>query len=230
MKNSLDIKKTIYYSVLAIELILYMVYMIIDVSNPKIDTTFIKYAGMIVLGLFTLIEYRTWDKKHIAFRIAFLSTLIADMFLLVINDFYEIGISFFLITQISYFIYQIIGNNNKRTILITLITYILLVTAGIIGLISFNMVETANILALLYFFLLILNFIYSVINPSKNAKNSVLSIGFSLFLCCDICVGLNNLDVILSNNTLYFFISYAMWMFYLPSQVLIVSSLDKKYI
>lgn len=57
------------------------------------------------------------------------------------------------------------------------------------------------------------------------------SAGLVLFVCCDLCVGLQNLSAFPSRvraRRLFAFARVGMWLFYLPSQVLITLSAGKK--
>lgn len=61
----------------------------------------------------------------------------------------------------------------------------------------------------------------------------MLIAGFFLFLCCDLCVLFYNTSALFSIpfpmfSFAYRFVAFGMWFFYLPSQVLIVLSIQKK--
>lgn len=59
--------------------------------------------------------------------------------------------------------------------------------------------------------------------PAPSKSLALFAWGLSLFVCCDVCVGLWNLSVPLPPALLEF-ARVGMWLFYLPSQVLIVLS------
>ncbi|MCD7840176.1 MAG: hypothetical protein LUG46_06045, partial [Erysipelotrichaceae bacterium] len=76
-----------------------------------------------------------------------------------------------------------------------------------------------DILAIIYFPQLLINTMIAW----KDYKNIgfIFTIGLTLFVCCDICVGLFNITDI---GLVHEFTRIGMWLFYLPSQVLIVLS------
>jgi len=51
-----------------------------------------------------------------------------------------------------------------------------------------------------------------------SVRRWIFAAGLTLFVCCDLCVGMFNLGILRA------FSSVGMWLFYLPSQVLIVLS------
>lgn len=223
----ISVKKLIFYIVSIIELILYLSFLCIDIFFNQINTTYIKYSCIILLFIFSFIYYKKWDLRHISFRFAYLFTLIADLFLLVLNNDYIIGVSFFLLAQISYFIYLNHNEDKKRIIKYLTIYFILAMPTSIIASILLQPFDILYIIVSFYFSLLIINCI-SCFEKRKEIGLS-LFIGFFLFILCDINVGLNNLDYINSNSLLLYLVSIAMWLFYLPSQCIIVNSLDQVY-
>lgn len=80
-----------------------------------------------------------------------------------------------------------------------------------------------------YITMLVANVADAFIICKKGKKNILFAVGLSLFLGCDVCVGLHNFGTVLNVALpmwLVAFASYAMWAFYLPSQVLITCSYD----
>ncbi len=78
----------------------------------------------------------------------------------------------------------------------------------------------------LYFLNLCLNTVEAWILKLKAPQDPLLSRfawGLLLFVCCDVCVGLWNISIFLP-APLAEFSRVGMWLFYLPSQVLIVLS------
>lgn len=184
-----------------IESIVYLSFIILDIL--KIDASYIKYLGIVFCFLYALINYKKYQTLSMIF------TLIADMFLLVLDKYYEIGVLSFIVVQMIYtlFIKNINDKYFKQFILVRIVVLIL----GISILYISKNLSLLNILVIIYFSNLLINTF-----ESYNTKNNTLSIGLTLFVCCDICVGLHN---ILPQQTIA---SFLMWVFYLPSQVLIV--------
>lgn len=185
------------------EISIYLLFIIFDFL--KINSTYIKYLGIILCFLYTLYDHKPFKS------IAMFFTLLADLFLLVLNNHYLIGVSSFIIVQFIYFSYMSI--NHKVTFKPFLLVRIALLFIEILILILTDIFSLLNLLTIFYFLNLVVNLIQSSV-----IKNKVLTVGLALFVCCDICVGLHN---ILPTTTIA---SFLMWVFYLPSQVLIVLS------
>ena len=189
-----------------IEALLYLTFIVMDIIG--IDSTYIKYAGIILCFLNALFD----NKKLITAALLF--TLIADYFLLVRDNDYLFGIISFLVVQCIYFVY-LKKNNCKPYFIIRILLYVITIIGSLV-----IKAPILDMLALCYFESLLMN----TISSYTNKKLRVFSIGLSLFIGCDICVGLFN---ILPHNNLYSFVSIMMWIFYLPSQVLISLSKDE---
>ena len=170
-----------------IEVLLYLTFIIMDING--VDSTYIKYTGIILCFLNALFD----NKKLITAALLF--TLIADYFLLVRDNDYLIGIISFLIVQCIYFVY-LKKNNCKPYFIIRILLYVITIIGSLI-----IKAPILDMLALCYFETLLMN----TISSYTNKKLRVFSIGLSLFIGCDICVGLFN---ILPYNNLYIFFKF----------------------
>lgn len=188
---------------LIIEGFIYALFLVLDIF--KLNSAYIKYLGIILCFVYAIYN----KKKYRTLAMGF--TLVADLFLLVLNHYYEIGVSSFIIVQLTYFYF--LGNIDKAYFNMFLYIRGLIIISGTIILIMFNSMSVLNELVLIYFSNLLLNAIQAWLSRSY-----VLAIGLSLFVCCDICVGLFNINA--ANSVA----AFLMWFFYLPSQVLIVLS------
>ena len=184
-----------------VESIIYLTFIIFDLL--KMDSTYIKYLGIIFCFLYSFLNAKKFQSISMFF------TLIADMFLLVLNRYYEIGVLSFIVVQIIYILF--IKNNNEKYFVSFLIFRFVVLFLGTLILCLIKNLSPLNFLVITYFSNLLINTI-----ESYTIKNNILSLGLTLFVCCDICVGLHN---ILPHETIA---SFLMWVFYLPSQVLIV--------
>ena len=185
------------YIFIIIELSIYVCFISMDLFST--NSTYIKYAGIVLCFVFSII-----NKQRLK-SLAFALTLIADYFLLVINNYYPTGIIVFISAQLVYHVF--LGNINNYKV--SLFLGFLFLSIGLIVLNYTLGLNTLSVLALVYFSNLLVNVYMSYY------KNKVIFLGFVLFVFCDACVGLHN--VFLTNNVL----SVLMWVFYLPSQVLI---------
>lgn len=188
---------------LIIEAIIYSLFLILDIY--KINTVFIKYLGIILCLIYAIYN----RKKTIS--IAMIFTVLADLFLLVLLSHYEIGVFSFIIVQLTY--YYFLGNIDKAYFNMFLYIRGLTIILGTIVLSIFGCLNVLNELVLIYFSNLVFNCIQAWLLHKKT-----LALGLTLFICCDICVGLFNI------NTTNLVALYLSWFFYLPSQVLIVIS------
>lgn len=171
----------------------------------KINSDYIKYIGIVLCFL-----YAIYNKKKYQI-ISMLFTLVADYFLLLKLDHYEMGVTSFIFAQITY--YYFLGNIDKSYFNVFLFIRGFIIIVGTLLLDITSNLTLLNELVLIYFSSLVFNCIQAYL-----IHNKVFAIGLTLFVCCDICVGLFNIN---AANSLAAFL---MWFFYLPSQVLIVLS------
>ena len=82
------------------------------------------------------------------------------------------------------------------------------------------MASPVNLLAGLYFSQLLSNTIPAWTRRGRQRR--IFAAGLTLFAGCDLCVGLFN--VLPPGSAPYIAVSVGMWLFYLPSQVLIALS------
>lgn len=183
-----------------IESIIYLSFLVLDIL--KIDSDYIKYLGII----FCFVNVLYNKKKYQCISMFF--TLIADYFLLILLDHYEIGVSSFIFAQITYIYF--LGNIDKSYFKVFLFIRGFVIIAGTLVLNICSSLTLLNELVLIYFSNLVLNCIQAYLTQNKK-----LAIGLTLFVCCDICVGLFNINA--ANSVA----AFLMWFFYLPSQVLI---------
>lgn len=211
---------------LFIHIILYI--LIYGFKLFDIDTeNLIDYFIIISCFLFSFINLIIKKNKYtLIFFIAFLFTLIADTFLLLLDKNYEIGVFSFLIVQICYFLYILIKMYSKNTYILHILTRLSTLLIGIITCLFVDKKDMLiSFLCITYISNLALNIIISF--TTKN-KNILFTIGLIMFLLCDICVGFSNLNNIyeISTNSFIYLIATSSinwsWFFYHPSQVLLV--------
>lgn len=183
-----------------IESIIYVTFLVLDLL--KVDSDYIKYLGIILCLIYAIYN----RKKHQTISMTF--TLIADYFLLLRLDHYEVGLISFICAQITYFYF--LGNMDKSYFNMFLFIRGFVILAGTLLLNMTSNLILLNELVLIYFSNLVFNCIQAYV-----VHNKTLAIGLTLFICCDICVGLFNINAANSVAALL------MWFFYLPSQVLI---------
>ncbi|MBQ7307127.1 MAG: hypothetical protein IJW82_01195 [Clostridia bacterium] len=171
------------------------------------------------------------NKNSIYSQIALFFTMIADVFLVLCNPpLKEVAMISFSIVQILYFVINLLLSNkcnlkNSITIRIVICSFILLSVVIVLN-------KNLDFLALISVFYYI-NLVCNVIMAFKN-KNAplIFKLGLLLFLFCDTVIGLQSLETYINFNldfllTLNFDL---VWLFYLPSQVLLsLSAFKLKY-
>ena len=221
-------KNIILAAFILVETVIYIVYNILSATQPA-DPIEIKYAGILLcLAVSAVMIYFNRDADSVIAVAAMLFTAVSDLFILVLDDYFEIGLATFITAHCIYLYRLYLGRVKKIWLTVAVRAAIAGVMIGICcG------VFTANLLvveACIYLVLLVGNCVEALIMCNRGLKNILFSIGLMLFLGCDICVGLKHgsmVGVHLSSRV-YDFIVYMIWVFYLPSQVLITSALIRK--
>lgn len=230
MKNlKLTPKNLTLIAFVAIEIIIYIVFNVLF-GVLSYDPIYVKYCG-VLLCLATsgaLLYFLKLDKDALTVFCALIFTAVSDLFILVLDKYYEVGLVTFIITQSIYLYRLYSGRVNKIWITLIVRAVLAAVAIGIVGGLStlnFLVVEVA-----IYIVMLTANCVEAFLLFRRGRYNILFAVGLLLFLCCDICVGLDNAGSVLGLNLpkgLYAFTSWAIWIFYMPSQVLITLSVNK---
>jgi hypothetical protein len=159
-----------------------------------------------------------------------LTTVCADIFLVVLNPRIQLpAMFFFSITQICYFL-RIYFNEDLKTrrlhIIIRLI--VIVIALSTTALVLKDKTDFLSLISLFYYANLIMNIVFSFICQKKSI---LFSLGLILFACCDLLVGFNIMSgayIDLNPGTFFYFLAHPgfnlAWIFYVPSQVLIAVS------
>lgn len=221
--------------VLFIELIIYCAFIYIDYTNnfKTVHSSMLKYFGILLcLFLSILIGNNGHDKMDAIFlRLAIFLTALADLCMIIL-DLNELGMVIFCLVQITYIIRHsraIERRYNLNFLVVTIIVIILIV----ISLANNLLIEDLGyegikkitvVIGAVYAIILP----YSVYTGWKTLKGTfypiysryLVAVGMTLFLLCDINVALS----VISKD-----LSILIWIFYLPSQVLLaLSGYNKK--
>ncbi len=190
------------------ELIIYAAYLVLDITgNLPVISSLLKFFSICLC--FFVVDVRMWDIKRIMAL-----TVVADFFL-VLTDFYSAGIFFFLLVQMNY--YRFLTKSD----FFPLQHFAVMVCIGCLISVVVNFfimpIDLTVFLAVTYFSTLVYNLYISVILSSYYIEYRYISICLCLIICCDIHVAVTN---IFSSGIWYSFGLIAMWLFYLPSQVI----------
>lgn len=187
----------------------------------------ILFASIFLVFVFTLFVLCIFKKNLYIFSAIFF-TMLADACLEIFDKQYQIpALIFFIVAQTFYYLLIVKDYKNKRLIHLTRFGVSVLITLAV-SLGNIKNSNTITVLAVLYICFLIDNVVLAFV---KFKKNKLLSLGLTLFLCCDICLGFSLLGsfVNITNPLIKSIGSVDCWIFYLPSQVILgISSLIRK--
>ena len=207
-----------------LEIALYLSFLFIDkgIFVTRIESSTLKYVSIslcLAFSLYCLIRKRKMANCFIPIALVF--TLISDYFLLfnTNQNLYVYGLITFIITQLIYFAFILYLRKSKSELFINLLVRFLLTIAALVVAFYLNYSDVLTILALVYFVELLSNFLYSTFLIKFDKEYLIFLLGLLLFIGCDINVGLNNVH--LFEGIDYSLVNFLMWVFYLPSQVLL---------
>ena len=197
-------KRSAWIAFLTVETLLFLSFLFLDLRTG-VDTKWLKFASILMVALMSL---QLNDKIVTA---ALCLTASADVFLLVLDRWYVVGLLLFYVVQLLYSLHL---HSKKMLSMQT----ILLVFSGLLALLYRRMEP----LAVGYITVFLLNLFHaaSFAIRAKGRQTILFAFGLLLFFCCDLCVGYYNIG----KGALWEFSRIAMWGFYLPGQVLILLS------
>ncbi|MCI9368383.1 MAG: hypothetical protein HFF19_08940 [Oscillospiraceae bacterium] len=208
-------RKELTAAFLAAEGLVYVLFLSQDLDLfSQYDTVPLKYAGILLCLAFALLSCVRWRGDKLV-PLALALTAGADWFLLVRGDHYAVGVALFLCVQTVYLLrLRRLGAGAAYPLRAGLA-----LGAGL-GLYLLNIASPLNLLAGLYFSQLLSNTVLAWTVHGRPGR--LFAAGLTLFVGCDVCVGLFNLHP--ANPLLYFSTGVGMWAFYLPSQALVALS------
>jgi hypothetical protein len=232
--NSLSIRV-----IVGIIVILYILFLYMDFYNVKIfiSSKYIKYLCILLCFLLSILSTkipRTGLVKYrdiLLLQLALLITVIADL-CLVIFDFHILGVIFFSFVQIIYCM-RYTTKEVKTTLINFFITFQFIMLSYVMIELFIKEISILAPISLFYAICLL----SSVTKAMKLWKNDLYTfpnkymviLGMILFLLCDICVALSNITEILhllgcSCIRIQQISIFLIWVFYLPSQLLLALS------
>ena len=193
---------------------LYAVFLAMDLAGYGALSIWVKYAGILLCLAFACRAAARGGDRLVPPALA--CTALADLFLLVLNRHYLLGVAIFLAVQTLYLLRLRRAGAGNGWWLRSGLALLLALAVYALGLAS-----ALNLLACLYFSQLLSNTCLAWTLRGRAWR--LFALGLTLFVGCDVCVGLFNLSGLVP-DTLYQFARVGMWLFYLPSQVLITLS------
>ncbi len=227
-KSQLTPKNLILAAFVLVETVIYIIFNVLSARQPE-DPIELKYAGILLcLVISAVMIFFNRDADAIIATAAMLFTAVSDLFILVLDDYFEIGLATFIVAH-SLYLYRLYRGREKRIwISVAVRAVVAAVMIGVCcGLCGYDLLIVE---AGIYIVLLFGNCVETLIMCNRGLKNVLFAIGLLLFLGCDVCVGFKHgalVGVYLSERV-YNFVVYMIWVFYLPSQVLITCALLRK--
>ncbi len=190
-------------------------------------TRYLEFAGIALAGLFPLV-FLNPNKNAFSINIGLILTIFADIFLVLIkNTNPDIGMVFFLLAQLCYFLFLFSNTESKAQRISNVVTRLVLM-AGIITaciIVLKDKVDFLSIISVIYFANLLTNLVFAYIGGKKSLA---FAIGLTLFILCDVIIGLqvaSDSYLTISENSIIHKVLSAdfniAWACYLPSQVII---------
>lgn len=200
---------------LVMEAVLYAAFLCWDLTIGGRGSNPIKFAGILLCLGYSLYLARRGGSRLVPAALTL--TALADVFLLLLDAHYALGIALFCLVQGLYLIR--ISRCNGGRILWGLRAALFLLSLLVLK--GLGLLLPLNVLALFYFTNFLCNALASLGCSGQSMK--LFSVGLWLFLCCDLCVGLFQNPELIS-PAVGEFVRIGMWLFYLPAQVLIALS------
>ncbi len=198
---------------IAAELLIYGLFLRLDMLHqPSVGW---KYASICLCVAAVLVL----TKGQWLMRMALFLTLLADTFLLLLDRQYLIGVLCFCAVQLLYAV-RLSKRSGKYAAAVRLMSY----GAALLVLYALRLLEPLTAAAALSFTQLTVNAVMAQRKQDKRKSDWMTAWGLTLFLACDICVGLYNIKAYVPIWVCSEAVSIGMWLFYLPAQVLLVLS------
>ena len=190
------------------------------------------FSVVVISALFVTLSFSK-TKSYLFTQIALVTTVCADIFLVVIKPMIQLpAMIFFSITQISYFLRIFFETKSKlekriHLVLRALLSIFILVTTVVI---LRENTDALSLVSMFYYTNLVLNVVFAFIHFKKSP---FFAIGLLLFFFCDTIIGFDIMadDYLTGSlvewvNNIFKGANWA-WIFYVPSQALLGASLLK---
>lgn len=213
-------KRTAAICFLTLEGVFYALFLAGDLLRAY-DTTWLKFFTIALVAAAGLLAGR--ERENRLTTAALLLTLAADVFLLVLDAHYLLGVTLFLIVQLLYTLRLAIssGNAPKRAVLARFAPALIAAAVAL----RYGMLTALPAAYIVWFAVNLADSIHlAAMRPNRHSV--CFAIGLSLFFCCDLCVGAQNFPALVLPGWLTGFARVAIWGFYLPGQVLILASTE----
>lgn len=218
--------------------LLFILFMITDICNIRfyLSSRLMKFISIFLCLVISIISSSSQSKNDLLLIIGLFLTTIADYLFLILAAYYSLAIAIFSIVQIIYSLRYREGNEFRR-ILDFCITYILIfVLYRIIN--RFFEMDYLIAIGMFYFICLSVSIkeSYCLYKKDKQQyKHKMIFLAMILFLLCDINLALNYFMLAAKNSSYIFnaikgIVTISIWLYYLPSQVLLALSGNNDFV
>ncbi len=197
---------------ICLEAALYLAFTAMDIFASG-GSAPLKFAGIALCFAFSLFLSADGGERLVTAAVGLAMT--ADIFLLLLDAHYAVGMGLFFAVQILYFVRIYRANGRKGAWPARV--YLFMGCFALFMYIGGDRVPLA-LPAAAYFAFFLCN-----VMQASGSENRLFFAGLCVFLCCDICVGLHNIPDRIP-DWLHRAADIGMWTFYLPSQVMLVLS------
>ena len=190
-----------------------------------LDSDLLKYASVLLCFVNALLTGKeSFEKKDTALlQAAMFVTVIADSFLLFTN-YYFLGVCLFCMVQLIYIVRH--SRYSKVHTNIFNLSCAVFMSAAVVWIMSSGLVEKAIAIAGCFYAFLTLFSVYTAFRAAQQKRYpkkmiALINVGLWLLMLCDINVALYN------TISHYHITGLIIWLFYLPSQLLLSMSARK---
>ena len=198
--------------------------LVLNAMREYIDVRYVEFCIVPICLAIAALKLKESKTDGIILCLALAFTIAADYFMVLLQTDYELSLAFFACAQICYCIRIQLLRRSKKYTAISLgvrAAVCIIICAAAATLIKGS--ELLAILAAFYFINLVANTaeVFSLLRRDKGCL--LFALGLFLFIGCDICVGLNSaymVGIYISSDG-YYALGLLIWIFYMPSQVLL---------
>ena len=211
--------------------LLFIMFLSVDVYDVEfpLPSKVLKFLTILLCMVISIISstLKRQSKNIFLLQLGLIFTTMADYIFLIHGDNYSIAIGLFSIVQIVYSLRYREGNELMRILGFGIIYFVIIIIYKMIG--TYFNINFLIVISVFYGICLISSLkeaIYLFKDNSYIFLNRIILLGMILFFLCDINLGfnyilgsLNNIDYVL--NLLKRIASISIWMYYIPSQILL---------
>ena len=187
--------------------------------------------SVVVLAVLSSLAFLSRERERILLILGLFFTLVADFFLVILDDYYSVAVSFFSVVQLAYAarIYFETDSEMRRRVELWVRIAVSLLSVAVPFILLGAKADYLSVICVFYFANLLLNAIFA--STHINIKGDWLfAVGLILFCLCDVFVGFSKLGRYfkIERDTFAWWLAHpgfkAAWVFYVPSQALIALS------